>query len=571
MPGPELGLAGPQVPDPLTPGRGGDAGVYGLLTLAGVQVALPLAALREVVPCPEQFADLPVSTEGLLGAMSLRTLVVPVVDLRSRLGVPAERHDEQVVVLIAQDDQLLGLLADGVRGITRVAAGDLRAVQAVGTPLLFTHSFRDPSLGCVVSVLHVSAVLDLPGLPTVHDPGVASHAGHAVARVAGTAIADGPRRTLTLLRCSTHVLGIEVAHVHTTLSGARPRPSVLDHALCRGVTQVMDREVPVLDPLVLLGLGELPPDDSGAGVVLQLEHGYVVLALSAVLDIREVPDAEILPLPAFAVRRPDLFAGITDVSGLGQCLVLSGDALRTEPDLQAFSSVNTTVGDADRAEQTDGQGRSNGPSYLTYSVGTDVATPLEQVVEIVPFPTSSTATGVADAVLGVVVHRRAAVPLLCLSTILGLPRAPVTSATCLLLVEVDGTHTGFAVHALRTIDRRTWQEPPDDLGRTRGTPAVQHAGVTGALHASPLVCVGDETRLLPDLDLRALARAVRAGVQGPLLGPLDANGSVEPGGADSAHELVDVPAQAGSPQDLARPSGRAARDGTLRAPRRAGP
>lgn len=428
-------------------------------------------------------------------------------------------------------------------------------MQASGAPLLFSHSFRDPSLGCVVSVLHVSAVLNLPGLPTVHDPGVADQSGHDVARGAGTGPTEGPRRTLTLLRCGTHVVGIEVAHVHTTLSGARPRPSVLDSALCKGVTDFMDREVPVVDPLVLLGLGELPASDSGAGLVLRLEQGYVVLALSAVLDIKEIADADVLPLPAFSVRRPDLLAGITDVEGLGQCLVLSGDALLAEPDLHAFSSVNTAVGDTDAAEQAGeqpgGQGAQvSGPSYLTYSVGTDVTTPLEQIVEIVPFPATSTTTEVGEAVLGVVVHRRAAVPLLCLSTVLGLPRPPVTSATCLLLVEVDGDQIGFAVQALRTIDRLSWQEPADDPGRVRDAESAPQAAVSGALHGCPLVCVGDETRLLPDLDLRALTRAVRAEMQGPLLGPLDAAPELI-GGAEPAAESAGVPAQAGSPEDLA--------------------
>lgn len=499
----------PVGPDPAA--AGGDV-VYGLLALAGVEVALPLAALREVVPCPEEFAELPVSTDGLVGAMTLRKLVVPVLDLRHRLDAGSERRADQVVVIVAQDDQVLGLIADGVRGITRVAGSDLRAVQADGEPLLFSHTFRHPELGGVVSVLHVATVLHLPGIPTVHDPAAAPASTDGPSTPAVTA---PERRTLTLLRCGPHVLGVEVAYVHTTLAGSPARPSVLSGALCQGVTDYIDREVPVLDPLVLLGLGQLPVEDAGAGLVLALDHGYVVLAFTCVLDIREVSTADILALPGFSVRRPDLLGGIVDTDDLGQCLVLDGAALMAEPDLRSFASVNTDLGTQGAAGRTTADERTeaatvlaNAPAYLTYSVGTDVATLLEQVAEIIPFPTTITRTEVGDAVLGVVVHRRAAVPLLCLATLLGRPRPPVTAASCLLLVQVDGDPVAFFVQELRTIDRLSWREAgTPSAPTTKGDPVR-------SLRAMTPVCIGGDTRLLPDLDLHALARSVRAEMSG---------------------------------------------------------
>ena len=87
---------------------------YGLLTVAGVEVALPLSVLREVVPCPSELAELPVSAPGLLGAMNLRSLVLPVVDLRVSFGGPVDRCADQVVAVVADGGQVLGILADEV-------------------------------------------------------------------------------------------------------------------------------------------------------------------------------------------------------------------------------------------------------------------------------------------------------------------------------------------------------------------------------------------------------------------------------------------------------------------------
>lgn len=434
----------------------------------------------------------------------------------AKARVPAEPTAGEVVVIIAQDDRVLGLLADGARGITRVPPADLRAVQADGGPLLFSHTFRHPEAGDVVSVLHVSEVLRLPGVPTVHDPAAARGGVLQVdERRAGT------RRTLTVLRCGEHALGIAVEHVHTTLAGAFPKPSVFDSALTQGVTEYTDLHVAVVDPLELLGLGQLPGDRTGAGLVLKFEAGYVVLALTALVDITEVAAEEVLSLPAFSVRRPELLAGIADVEGTGQCLILDGDALLGDPDLQALASMNEAVESSadgavaaaagDEREAVSVAGR----VYLTYSVGRDVATPLEQISEIIALPSARTLTEVGDAVLGVVVHRRAAAPVICLSTVLGLPRGPVTSATCLLLVPVDGDLVGFAVQALRAIDPLKWEKKQEPDADARGV-----VDVSQALRTAQLVSVGENPRLLPDLDLRAIARAVRAQMSGVPAGVL---------------------------------------------------
>lgn len=146
-------------------------------------------------------------------------------------------------------------------------------------------------------------------------------------------------------------------------------------------------------------------------------------------------------------------------------------------------------------------------------MGVDVATPLEQVAEIVPFPSEITQTEVGAAVLGIMVHRRTAVPLLCLATLLGLPQAPVTPSTCLLLVLAGDTRVAFVVEGLRSIDRLGWHEPrtAEEQAAFDADPAP---ALERALHAAPLVCVGDDTRLLPHLDLTGLARAVQEELSG---------------------------------------------------------
>ena len=481
------------------------ADVYGMVALAGVDVALPLSVLREVVPCPQELSPLPAEAPGLLGAMDLRTTVLPVVDLRAVLGRPADRHTDQVVVVIAWEGQALGLLADEVCGVARVPASTLLPMRTRNGALLFSHTFRHPETGRATSVLDPAAVLQLPGLPTVADV-TRTTAAFVVGSQPGPT--TGRTRTVTRVRVGEHVLAVDVAYVHTTLPAPHSRPSALESVLVPGVTEYAGRDVGVVDPLVLLGLGRRSTAEPEAGLVLDTGSGFVVLALDGLLDLLQVTDDQLLPVPSFAVPRPELLEGLIEVDGVG-CLVLDGGALLLEPQLRGLAAMNTAAGGAGEDQTTERAGAAvGGDPYLTFSIGVDVATPLDRVAEIVPWPATVTRTAVGEGVLGVVVHRGAAIPVLCLASLLGRAPLVVGAATCLLLVEVDGGSIAFAVDALRSIDPLSWTD--SDQVRGRGGDQLDRM-----LQTSPLVQVGEDSRLLPCLDLGRVAR----GVHGPVAVP----------------------------------------------------
>ncbi|RBY79501.1 chemotaxis protein CheW [Blastococcus sp. TF02A-26] len=465
--------------------------------MAEMDVALPLSALREVVPCPLELARLPAAALGLLGAVELRRLVLPVLDLAAVLGESAPRRPDQVIVVVASGGQALGLLADEVRGICHVPCDALIPARAEGGDLLFSAAFRHPETGRAHSVLDASAILARPGVPTVTDVTRDATAVNAAAR-------DEVQRTMTVLRCGPYRFAVDAAHVHTTVPTPELRSSVLASRLSPGVIEFSDREVPVVDPLVLLGLGQLDRTDTGAGLVLDCGSGFVVLAVSELLQLTHVLDADVLPAPAFAVPRPDLLTGMVTPGDLGDCLVLDGAALLADPDLAGFASVNTSLGAGptgqDAVVSVAAAAAIGAPAYLTFSIGVDVAVPLDQIAEILACPAALTAVGV-DGVRGLMTHRRAVLPVLDLASLLGCAERPAESASCLLVVEVDGQPVAFAVDALRGIAPLTWTDAEQSVRGPHGD-----RGTT--LKSASLVRVGEEKRLLPDLDLCALARRV---------------------------------------------------------------
>ncbi|WP_199510411.1 chemotaxis protein CheW [Nucisporomicrobium flavum] len=484
---------------------------YGVFHAGGVRVALPLDELREVIMRPPAFSPLPATAPGLLGAVNLRHVVIPVLDLRLLAGYAPDDDSGRVIVIVARGDQLFGLLADEIEGVTRIRTESLLGVSVAGErPALFSHTFERPEDGAVVSLLDAEAISRLPGVPVVCDTGPrASIAG------LGGVDTDTSRRTVLLLRCGPVGLCIDVGHVHSVVPQVTLHSSPLDGSSVRGVVHLQGKAVPAVDPLELLGLGTVPDDGNLRGVVLATPRGLVVFTVSEIADIASVPVADVLPLPPVGMRKDGFLTGVLRTGSGDQHLLLNGEALRADAELDALGSLGVPLDPAGATtqrppatrnasrEQDRPDGRQVVPSvrkFLTYSVGTEAATPLSQITEIVPYPENAIAVDDAGALLGIFAHRRLSVPLMSLPQLLGVPGVPDPRTARVLLVDGPGGELiGFVVPALHAIEDSVWEE----------TEPKETADPGALLQRGPLVKIGTEAhgRLLPHVDLTAMVVA----------------------------------------------------------------
>ncbi|GIJ60013.1 hypothetical protein Vau01_075290 [Virgisporangium aurantiacum] len=499
-------------------------GLYGVFTVNEVQVALPLSELREVIPCPSTFEPLLASAPGLVGAVNLRHQVIPVIDLRLVLGMDTGSPTD-VVVIVAHEGYVFGLLSTGVHGVVRVEPDELfeyaiggvrgpRGENSTGNGVrLFSLGFERSDT--VVCVLDSAAVQDLPGMPVVKDTGN----GHTGPGRSGAI--EAPDRTVMLLRCEPFGLCIDVTYVHSVIPELLVKSSPLDGASVRGVVRLGDNEVPVIDPLAFLGLGSLPDGGAERGVALHFERGLVVLSVTDVVRIVPAPTDQVLPLPDSGLPASGCIEGILSSPGSDPYLLLDGDAIRASEELDTLAALGLPVGGSEkpvgsserpagggekpqRGEPDNGSPEGAGTvrkvvrKYLTYNAGTDVATPLDDITEILPYPADLIPMTAGGAVQGVFIHRGTAIPLVCLPTLVGRGQLADREGSRVLLVESKTGYVGFAVPALRAIEESVWEQPPQG--------ELQLHAVLGT---SPLVEVGDgeQNRMLPNLDLRAVATA----------------------------------------------------------------
>jgi purine-binding chemotaxis protein CheW len=78
----------------------------------------------------------PNAPRAVKGVMNLRGYIIPVMDLRLRLGLPTIEYNRfAVVIVVVIEGKVVGLLADGVSDVLALAKTDIQDPPDLGTPI----------------------------------------------------------------------------------------------------------------------------------------------------------------------------------------------------------------------------------------------------------------------------------------------------------------------------------------------------------------------------------------------------------------------------------------------------
>ena len=146
-----------------------ETGKYLAFWLGNEEFAVPVGRVREIIPWQE-ITPVPKVPEHVLGVINLRGKVVPVMDLRQRLGMPAaERNARSCIVVLQGEGKTLrspvGAAVDGVSEVLQIAAGDVEETASLAGEWIESGFVRQIAKcrGKVKLLLAIESVLESPG------------------------------------------------------------------------------------------------------------------------------------------------------------------------------------------------------------------------------------------------------------------------------------------------------------------------------------------------------------------------------------------------------------------------
>jgi purine-binding chemotaxis protein CheW len=85
------------------------------------EFGVPIESVQEIVRLPDEMTKVPKAGAAVEGVINLRGAVLPVIDLRRRLGLaPVERSDRQRIVVLVIDKVRTGFIVDSVAEVLKV-------------------------------------------------------------------------------------------------------------------------------------------------------------------------------------------------------------------------------------------------------------------------------------------------------------------------------------------------------------------------------------------------------------------------------------------------------------------
>jgi purine-binding chemotaxis protein CheW len=114
--------------------------------LGAQEYALPLERVREIIPLPSHVAEVARSESAVLGVVTLRDRLLPLVSLRALLGMPVDfpSGEQSKVIVMTMGEGTVGVVADDIREILRV---DPSAIDPA--PALMTKGTGDAEISSI--------------------------------------------------------------------------------------------------------------------------------------------------------------------------------------------------------------------------------------------------------------------------------------------------------------------------------------------------------------------------------------------------------------------------------------
>jgi purine-binding chemotaxis protein CheW len=131
-------------------------------SLGSENYALDISMIREILK-PREITEIPRVPEFLLGIISLRGSIIPIFDLKRRLGLGVASIDQDSRIIVCQEgDRLAGLLIDRITQVTSIQEEGIEPPPAI-------FSGRDRALldgvgrvqGNVLILLNIANVLTI--------------------------------------------------------------------------------------------------------------------------------------------------------------------------------------------------------------------------------------------------------------------------------------------------------------------------------------------------------------------------------------------------------------------------
>ncbi len=288
--------------------------------VAGQEYAIAIEDVQEIVQVPEQIIHVPHSEAHVLGVMTLRQRLLPLVSLRRMFALPPQEANEHSrIVVVALGSASVGVVMDNVNEVLRVAKSDVDAMP----PLLV----REGELADISEICRLDG-----GKRLVSIISAANLFGHASVKEALKSVnklsndeersasadlddeAADDDEQVVVFRLGREEYGVPIESVQEIVRV----PEELTHVpkappFVEGVINLRGAVLPVIDLRRRLGLETVERSDRQRVMVFLIDGVRTGFIVDSVAEVLKIHKAAIEPAPRLSADQAKLLARMANL------------------------------------------------------------------------------------------------------------------------------------------------------------------------------------------------------------------------------------------------------------------
>ncbi len=285
--------------------------------VAGQEYAIAIEDVQEIVQIPEQVVQVPHAQSHVLGVMTLRNRLLPLVALRRMFGLAEQDASEQSrIVVVAIGGASVGIVVDSVNEVLRVARRD---VEPMPTLLARDGDMADITDICrldkgqrLVSIVSTNNLFSHSAIKEALTTVSASTDTNAETRASHDTTGDDEQ--VVVFRLGAEEFGVPIDSVQEIVRV----PEKLTHvpkapASVEGVINLRGSVLPVVCLRRRLGLATIARNDGQRIVVLLIRGVRTGFIVDAVAEVLKVPRHAIEPAPSLSAEQSTLLARMANL------------------------------------------------------------------------------------------------------------------------------------------------------------------------------------------------------------------------------------------------------------------
>ena len=318
-------------------------------TVDGQEYAVDIAAVQEIVQVPERTAQVPNCPGHVLGLMTLRERLLPLVSLRVMLGLQSSAVDEtqRIVVLGLGRDRAVGVVADTVDEVLRVPRNQVEMFPSI---LAKSGGIDEISSVCrlgdgkrLVSVLDTAKMFENAELKSafVQAGQLGDDMTETIQRAEDTDDILDDEEQVVVFWLGNEEFGVPIATVQEIVR----IPDLLTHVpkaphFVEGVINLRGAVLPVIDQRRRLGLEDVERNDRQRIMVYALNGKRTGFVVDAVTEVLKIPRSAIEASPSLSGEQQRMLGRVANLEKQKRMILLLDPAtLLSETELDTISSI----------------------------------------------------------------------------------------------------------------------------------------------------------------------------------------------------------------------------------------